>query len=184
VAALDRLLELDALLRLWLAQHHAPWLDQPMLLASWIGRGGMVWLVCGAFLTLRHPSCAAGVWRMALAVWLALAVTDAVVKPAVRRGRPFVAVMDVRVIGERPNTYSFPSGHAASAFAGAVGLSRAWPAVRAAAWGVAAAIAVSRVYVGVHYPIDVAAGAALGMASAWFVLGGRIPPRSRAVDSC
>jgi membrane-associated phospholipid phosphatase len=58
--------------------------------------------------------------------------------------------------------YSMPSGHAATAFAGAVALAYLWR--RGAAWFflLAAAIAFSRVYVGVHYPGDVLVGAALG----------------------
>jgi undecaprenyl-diphosphatase len=172
-------LEWDASLREWLATHHAPGLDGLMLLASWIGRRGLVWLFAGVMLVLFRRRYAADMVRMTLGIGLAFLLTDAIVKPLVGRVRPFAAVMNVRVIGERPDTYSFPSGHAASAFAGAFGISRAVPAARAFWWSLAVLIALSRIYVGVHYPLDVLAGAALGLASAWFALGGRVACRDR-----
>lgn len=172
---LDAMLQIDAALRAWLATHHAFPLDALMLGLSALGRGGMVWFALAIALALLRRVRTAAVWRVALAVGLAGLATEAAVKPAVGRVRPFEAVMDVRVIGERPATSSFPSGHAAAAFAGALSLGRAWPGGRLLLWTLAALIAFSRVYVGVHYPLDVIGGALLGLACAWFALGGRLP---------
>jgi undecaprenyl-diphosphatase len=72
-----------------------------------------------------------------------------------------------RVIDRRPLTYSFPSGHAASSVAGAVTLSQLWPAGRVVLWSLATLVALSRIYVSVHYPLDVLGGALLGLACAW-----------------
>ncbi|HSO97525.1 MAG TPA: phosphatase PAP2 family protein [Solirubrobacteraceae bacterium] len=69
-----------------------------------------------------------------------------------------------RVLTRRPRTLSFPSGHAASAFAFATAASRELPAAGPLLTGLAASVAYSRVYLGVHYPSDVLAGAALGTA--------------------
>lgn len=160
---------------MWVASHHFAATDSLMLALSAAGRSGLVWLVLGLLIAVWRPSTAAAVWQMAIAIFVASQLTDHVIKPAVARDRPFRAVMDVRVIDERPTTYSFPSGHAATAFAGAYGLSRAWPRTRQVFWGLAALIAFSRIYVGVHYPTDVLAGAMLGTASAYFVFGGSRP---------
>ena len=65
-----------------------------------------------------------------------------------------------------PASTSFPSGHAASATAFAVGASLAAPVLAVPLGLAAAAVAFSRVYTGVHYPGDVLAGAALGTTAA------------------
>ena len=162
----------DELIRRALAFHHLPALDPIMLALSVIGRRGLIWFVLGGALTLARPARLPGVWRMVLAIGLALLLTDQVVKPAVARVRPFTATMDVRVIDERPETFSFPSGHAAGAVAGAFALTRVWRGPRRWLWALAGGIAVSRVYVGVHYPLDVVGGAGLGLASGYFAVGG------------
>ncbi|WP_377272621.1 phosphatase PAP2 family protein [Peterkaempfera sp. SMS 1(5)a] len=88
-------------------------------------------------------------------------------KWATRRGRPLVdAVPLIRRLSRQPLTSSFPSGHAASAAAFATGVALEAPRYGALVAPVAAAVAASRVYVGVHYPGDVLAGCALGVGAA------------------
>ena len=82
------------------------------------------------------------------------------------------------MIGGRPHDASFPSGHAANAFAGALVLSITAPRGRLAWWPLAVAIAYSRVYLGVHYPLDVVGGAGVGLACAGVVLFARRRLRS------
>jgi undecaprenyl-diphosphatase len=67
------------------------------------------------------------------------------------------------VVGHRPSDSSFPSGHTAAAFGGAWLLARHYPRWAPAAYGVAALVGLSRVYLGVHYLSDVAIGAAAGV---------------------
>ncbi|WP_405997666.1 bifunctional phosphatase PAP2/diacylglycerol kinase family protein [Streptomyces sp. NBC_00829] len=110
---------------------------------------------------------------------LASAAINTVGKHAVRRTRPLLdAVPVIRQLKRQPFTTSFPSGHAASAAAFATGValeSRGWGAVVVP---LAASVAFSRVYTGVHYPSDVLVGAALGVGAALAVRG-MVPTRSQ-----
>jgi undecaprenyl-diphosphatase len=155
---------------MWLAallEHH--WIDQVMLAASAIGAKGAVWIVLGLITWAIAPAKGMKVWRLLLALGLAGLVTDAIAKPLVGRVRPFVDHVEYREIGVRPDTPSFPSGHAATAAAGALALSRIWPAVAIPAWTLAAIIAISRVALGVHFPSDILVGFILGGLLARFV---------------
>lgn len=99
-----------------------------------------------------------------VAILLAWLVGDELLKPLVDRGRPPRDGHGLRAIVRLPDDPSFPSGHATQAFAAATCLAvlvpplRPWPVV------LAALIALSRVYLGVHFPSDVLAGALLGTA--------------------
>jgi undecaprenyl-diphosphatase len=93
------------------------------------------------------------------------------IKKLVKRQRPFLT--DIRLTPVyRPGEYSFPSGHTSSAFSAVTALSRAYPKwyVIAPSFLWASAVGYSRMYLGVHYPTDVAAGAALGVGTS-FAMG-------------
>ncbi len=148
-----------------------PWLDDLMILASALGAGGFIWVVFGAIAGI-FPAHTKAMWRLWLAVALAFVLVDEVAKPLAGRARPY-EVIEVPLIDARPTTASFPSGHAAMAAAGALAGTRLLPAAGWALWPLAGLVLVSRVYLAVHWPTDVLAGALLGLAVAWFVLGGR-----------
>jgi undecaprenyl-diphosphatase len=80
-----------------------------------------------------------------------------------------------------PHSASFPSGHTATAFAAATVLTALVPRAAAVWFVLAAAIAYSRLYVGVHFPLDLAGGIAVGVATALLLLEAvrRRSPRSR-----
>jgi undecaprenyl-diphosphatase len=170
---LDPVLTADAALRAWLVTHHTPWLDQVMWLLSAAGVAGSIWIAVAAVMAAWVPRLRAPAWQVVLAVILSQAIVDWAVKPIIARPRPFVADTRARVVGYHPETYSFPSGHTTTSFAAATVMAFAITRRRAAAtWALASAIAVSRVYIGVHYPLDVAVGAVCGVLIGVLVTGG------------
>jgi undecaprenyl-diphosphatase len=166
---LESFLAFDRAAGIWLAallEH--PWIDQVMLVASAIGAKGAVWIVLGLISWAMVPAKGMKAWRLLLALGLAGLMTDVIIKPMIGRVRPFVDHVEYREIGVRPDTPSFPSGHAATAAAGALAFARIWPAAAVPAWTLAAVIAISRVALGVHFPSDVLVGFLLGALLARF----------------
>jgi undecaprenyl-diphosphatase len=128
------------------------------------GTHGLVWLAVGLLVAV--------VWRRAtpfLLVLVAVAAADGVaglLKLAVGEHRP----NDPDPLVTIPHSRSFPSGHTATSFAAATVLTALVPRAAPAWWILAAAIAYSRLYVGVHFPLDVVGGAAIGAATALLLL--------------
>jgi undecaprenyl-diphosphatase len=120
--------------------------------------------VIGVALTVLRRNVAPFLFVAATALLSNLVVTG--LKHAVGRDRPPAVILDPEPLLEVPTTSSFPSGHAATSFACALVLSRFGPRLTIPLFILAALIAFSRVYVGVHYPFDALAGAVLGLALA------------------
>jgi undecaprenyl-diphosphatase len=125
---------------------------------------------------LRRPS-------IAFAVPVVVVLADLAasgVKLATDRNRPKATLDGIDVLVTTPSSASFPSGHAATSFAAAVVLAVALPVLAPAFFVLAALVGFSRLYVGVHFPLDVLAGAVLGVAVATaLLLLARILRRSR-----
>ncbi len=151
-----------------------PLLDALMPALSRAGSLGAVWLFLLGGIAVFGKKTGRGI---ALAGLISLAFAFAsseIVKEITMRPRPFAVLPDVNLLVDAPHSYAFPSGHATSAFAAASGTMLAARRLlgRVPAWGwamlaLATAISYSRLYVGVHWPTDVAAGTFLGLASGW-----------------
>jgi undecaprenyl-diphosphatase len=115
-----------------------------------------VWLVLALLVALYLR-------RWQVLAWVAVAdgmaqFSTALIQRAVGRHRPRVHIL----IAE-PHSHSFPSGHAASSFACALVLVSFAPRLRGPLYALAGLIGLSRLYVGVHYPLDVIGGALWGL---------------------
>ena len=143
---------------------HAPWLNTAADAITISTTGGWIWvlgLLAARALGVRGSK---GALRcVAPAVLGATFIVEHPIKKTFRRQRPFIDVVRALVIGRRPDGWSFPSGHTAAAFAGALMLSHVWPTRAPAFFLAASTVGFSRVYVGAHYPGDVMSGATLGL---------------------
>lgn len=149
----------------------ARWLDPGMILLTRAGTKGAIWFALALGLLIdgsAHARTAAVL--MAAALLLAEGLINWVLKPIFRRDRPYQQPGLARLLVSAPGPHSWPSAHAGSSAAAAIVLSAAYPLWSPLFILVALLIAYSRVYVGVHYPLDVLAGIAVGIVSAAAVL--------------
>lgn len=159
------------------------WLEDPLV--AYANASEIVFLVVliAAFVLVRGARRAVAAAGLSAALGLAVA---AVLSRLVDRARPFVAhPHSVHVFSQHAADPGFPSDHATAAFAIAAALllrSRRWGAVALVA---AVVLAVTRVAMGIHYPTDVLAGAALGALSAMTLnLGPLLAATDKLADAC
>ncbi len=161
------------------ARAHTPAWDSVLPRLSQAADHGVLWWAAAGALGLSRGQRRRAALRGLLSLGLASAIANVPAKYSTRRGRPSLDGVPLpRRLHRQPTTSSFPSGHSASAAAFAAGVALETPAVGAGVSVLAAAVAYSRVYVGVHYPSDVIAGVALGAGCA--ALTTRIWPRRPA----
>jgi undecaprenyl-diphosphatase len=140
-----------------------PWLDSILPPLSRSADHGLLWAGAAAALALTRGQRRRAAVRGLLSIAIASPLANIPAKLSVRRSRPPIeGVALARRLHRQPSTLSFPSGHSTSAAAFAVGVALETPRVGAAVGVLAGAVAYSRVYTGVHYPGDVAAGILLG----------------------
>ena len=159
---LERLQELDRrLLRTMRTRYHAPRIEDAMKALGMAGEWGAVWVAIGvAAPPSTRPAASAGCApprslppRSGSTIWSSSPCAGAA--RACAASRPLAAA---------PSELSFPSAHATSSLAAAAAMGRVAPGSRPPLYGLAAAICLSRPYLGMHYPSDVLGGAAIGLA--------------------
>ena len=131
--------------------------------ATIYGGGGAIWLLAAVALLITKKYRKYGIFLLAgLAV--GVLTGNIILKPLIARPRPCWIDQSVALLIANPTDFSFPSGHTLSSVIGATVLTKANPKFGIAAIPLAALIAFSRLYLYVHYPTDIIAGAALGVA--------------------
>jgi len=158
-------------LRFNLQGFHPLWLDRFMWATTQIGNGVVGILLCIFlyFISLRRLSIT--LLLGILTLWLCVEL----IKTLVERTRPFLALAETRVIGWRERGKSFPSGHTSQAFFMTALMANYFQMhafLSGVLYAVAFTVAITRIYVGAHYPRDVIAGAILG--TVWGILTGLV----------
>ncbi|MFI9823632.1 phosphatase PAP2 family protein [Streptomyces sp. NPDC052013] len=160
--------EKDRSLAKRLAASCPPGLHRTLSVVEEAAEGTKLW--CGAAAAMAWLGGRRG--RKAAAAGLAAAavaqlLSNGVCKQLADRPRPPEQWFPHDEVDDRPDSSSFPSGHTAAAVAFTAAGAPAWPLAGVLCTAPAATVAVERVQSGAHYPSDVAAGAAIGLASAW-----------------
>lgn len=184
-AVLKRLKPLDALdANIFLLINHLPHtrlLNGFFYGLTLIYQAVTVWYAEMGIAAIRNRRQAGRIIREAvLPLLITSTLVELVIKPYFKRRRPFITIIQAIVIGKKPGSWSFPSGHAAGAFAGAWLLNREFPRWGLLRYFIASLVGFSRIYLGDHYPGDVASGSLAGLLFAMFF--GRLL-RSRRRDT-
>ncbi|MGW2031166.1 phosphatase PAP2 family protein [Streptomyces sp. NPDC001356] len=161
---------MDRRLTKWMASCRRPEIHRTLSLVEETAEATKLWWGAAAVMVW------AGGWRgrkaavagMA-ALGLAQLVCNGVCKQVVDRPRPPKEWIPHDEVEDRPGSSSFASGHTAAALAFTAAVAPSWPSAGAVCAVPAALVAAERVQSGAHYPSDVAAGAAIGLVSAWLV---------------
>jgi undecaprenyl-diphosphatase len=151
----------DRHLERWFVHHRVGWLNPVFEGLSYAGRLGVVWIAIALVLALAWRR-----WGVLVLTVLAVAVTDLAargLKDVFDVERPSQRYVSPKPLLHTAHDPSFPSGHASTSFAAATILTSFAPRAAPLWFLLALAIGFSRVYVGVHYPLDIAGGAVLGV---------------------
>lgn len=143
---------------------HPGWLHATCEAVGALATGGWIWVIggLGAYL-LRVEGSDRALKLVAPTIAVVSVIAERPAKAFFAPRRPFEHLVNMMLLGQKPRGRSFPSGHAATSFAGAWVLGSVWPDRRPVLLGVAALVSLTRVYLGAHDPGEILAGSALGV---------------------
>jgi membrane-associated phospholipid phosphatase len=148
-----------AVLRAMRTRWHTPAVEEAMRVLGKAGNNATIWVGLNVALSIVDSSHGEG-WLICAALGPIAIGLNYVIKLIAKRPRP---VLDgLPPLGGAPSSLSFPSAHATSSFAVATAMTRV-DSVAALAFALALALSLGRPYLGMHYPSDVLAGAAIGI---------------------
>lgn len=139
--------------------------DRLFPIITYLGEGGAVWIALGLLLVIfgKRSGWRSTGWVMLFAMLAGLLIGELTLKNIICRPRPFQAEGMVPLLISPPSGYSFPSGHSCSSFAAAAAVFQRDKRFGGGALALAGLIAFSRLFLFVHFPSDVLAGALLGV---------------------
>ena len=164
-------------------------LDTAMKALSGAANHSKLWFALALLLALRKGTTRKAAVRGVLSIAATSPLANAVLKPLLPRRRPAASELPAyQTIANPPRSSSFPSGHSASAAAFATAVAMESPRTALAVVPLAAAVAYSRVHVGVHWTSDVVVGAAVGTGVAlaterWWPVREQDEARARPLDT-
>ena len=172
---MEWLLEMDGRLLLWLKEAFAhPVLTDIMIFISKLGNRGFLWIAIGVLFLLlgfKNRAWLRRGWMVLFSLLGNFLLCNVILKPLVDRTRPYY-VLGYDPIIPPVGDASFPSGHTSASFAAATAIYAINKKWGIAAYIFAAVMGFSRLYLGVHFPTDVLAGAVVGTVAAKLVLKG------------
>ena len=159
---------MDGQILLFIQEHiRIPGLNSIVVAITSLGNGGWFWIALSVILFAIPKTRRLGVLCLCSMFFMGL-LNNMCLKSLVNRTRPFVTFPNLSTLGRLPKDSSFPSGHTAASFAvSLVLLFRTKKRYGIPAVILASLIALSRLYVGVHYPTDVLGGFAMGIVCAF-----------------
>lgn len=163
--------QIDGGILIWIQENiRSPLLTFVMIRITRLGDNGLIWILLTILLMIPRKTRKVSL-GMAIALVMSLIVTNLMLKNSIARIRPYEVIDGLQILIEPQADWSFPSGHTSASMAAALVMMRMLPrkyGVPAMTLGIL--IALSRLYIGVHYLSDVLGGAVIGLMCAYISL--------------